>query len=355
MLVMTFNLRFANPSDGPNEWEHRKALAAEIIRRHAPDLLATQEGTTAMLGFLEAELTEYRPLKAQRPVDETCQYPTIFYRAGRFTVHETREFWLSQTPEIHRSCSWGSAFPRMVTCGLLQEERRTETFYFINTHLDNVSQEARLRGARMILDYFMPLGRPLILAGDFNESPDDAVYQELIRGIDHELPSSRGVHQRRDDRLDVRRPRIIEHEDLGVDRLLGEALQAHDLDDRAILDISVTHRREDHREDLPPGHIVQLDGSLSLQRVRNDQVQLKKIGDVPEDRPDILVRKIDRERVAVAADPGRCRFGPLNGNARICRFRGCGGGGSGGGDGSGSSRRFLAPHEASRNRQDECD
>ncbi len=58
MLVMTFNLRFATPLDGPNEWEQRKALAAEIIRRHAPDLLATQEGTMAMLKFLSAELTE---------------------------------------------------------------------------------------------------------------------------------------------------------------------------------------------------------------------------------------------------------------------------------------------------------
>ncbi len=194
MLVMTFNLRFANPVDGPNEWEQRKTLAAEIIRRHAPDLLATQEGTMAMLSFLEAELTDYRPLTAQRPVDETCQYPTIFYRAARFTVQESREFWLSQTPEVHRSCSWGSAFPRMVTYGLLQEEGRTETFYLINTHLDNVSQEARLRGVRMIRDYFTPLGRPLILAGDFNESPDEAVYQELSRDGGPFLDTWRALH-----------------------------------------------------------------------------------------------------------------------------------------------------------------
>ena len=194
MLVMTFNLRFATPLDGPNEWEQRKDLAVEIIRRQAPDLLATQEGTTAMLRFLEAELTEYRPLTVPRPVDETCQYPTVFYRAGRFTVHESREFWLSQTPEVHRSCSWGSAFPRMVTSGLLQEEGRTDPFYLINTHLDNVSQEARLRGARMIRDYFTPLGRPLILAGDFNESPDEAVYQELIGEDGPFLDTWRALH-----------------------------------------------------------------------------------------------------------------------------------------------------------------
>jgi hypothetical protein len=51
MLVMTFNLRFANPVDGANEWQFRKDLVVDVIRRQAPDLLATQEGTVPMLRF----------------------------------------------------------------------------------------------------------------------------------------------------------------------------------------------------------------------------------------------------------------------------------------------------------------
>jgi endonuclease/exonuclease/phosphatase family metal-dependent hydrolase len=194
MLVMTFNLRFATPLDGPNEWQYRRDLVADLIRRHAPDLLATQEGTVPMLRELTAELTEYRPLTAHRQVDETCQYPTIFYRAGRFQVLMSQEFWLSETPEEHRSRSWGSAFPRMVTFGLFQEEGRTEPFYFIDTHLDHVSAEARLQGARMIRDYFIPLARPLILAGDFNEPPDSPVYRELIRDGNPLLDTWRSCH-----------------------------------------------------------------------------------------------------------------------------------------------------------------
>lgn len=181
MLVMTFNLRFANPKDGANEWQFRKDLVVDVIRRHAPDLLATQEGTVPMLRFLEGRLAEYLPLTAHRQVDETCQYPTIFYRAGGFEVMESREFWLSQTPGVHRSLSWGSAFPRLATFGLFVEAGRVEPFYFINTHLDNISAEARLEGARMIRDYFVPRGRPMILAGDFNEAPEQPVFRELCR------------------------------------------------------------------------------------------------------------------------------------------------------------------------------
>lgn len=205
MLVMTFNLRFATPIDGPNEWQYRQDLVVDLIRRHAPDLLATQEGTVPMLRELSAELQEYQPLTDHRQVDETCQYPTIFYRAGGCAVQESGEFWLSQTPELHRSLSWGSAFPRMATYGLFLEAGRAQSFYFINTHLDHVSTEARLQGARMIRDHFIPLGRPMILAGDFNEPPDRAVYREFIRDGAPFLDTWRAIHSPEEEAATVHR------------------------------------------------------------------------------------------------------------------------------------------------------
>ena len=51
MRLMTFNLRFATPLDGPNEWEFRKDLVVEVILNHRPDLLGTQEGTVPQLGL----------------------------------------------------------------------------------------------------------------------------------------------------------------------------------------------------------------------------------------------------------------------------------------------------------------
>ncbi|MEJ2670966.1 MAG: endonuclease/exonuclease/phosphatase family protein [Deltaproteobacteria bacterium] len=182
MRVMTFNLRFANPADGPNEWQFRKELVAEVILTHLPDLLGTQEGTVPQLQYLTENLPGYAPLTAHRRVDPTCQYPTIFYRADRFQVHESNEFWLSETPTVHRSRSWDSAFPRMVTYGLFQETGRDLSFYFINTHLDHISEMARREGARMMGNFFFARNRPIILVGDFNEPPEDTVYQELVGG-----------------------------------------------------------------------------------------------------------------------------------------------------------------------------
>jgi endonuclease/exonuclease/phosphatase family metal-dependent hydrolase len=178
MRILTFNLRFANPLDGPNHWDHRKELVVDTILALDPDLVGTQEGTVPQLDYLTQHLQGFLPLVAHREVDQTCQYPTIFYRQ-RLQVKESSEFWLSKTPTIHRSKSWDSAFPRMVTYGLFQEVDRDLWFYFINTHLDHISSLARFHGARLIRDFFLKKTEPLILVGDFNEPPDAAVYQEL--------------------------------------------------------------------------------------------------------------------------------------------------------------------------------
>jgi len=182
MRIMTFNLRFDTAIDGPNAWEFRKELVAEVILTHRPDLLGTQEGTVPQLEYLETKLPGYQALTAHREVDRTCQYPTIFYRGEELEVKASGEFWLSETPEVHRSKSWDSAFPRMVTYGLFREAGRDQDFYFINTHLDHVSAMARLHGARMIREHFWRFNLPLILAGDFNEPPDSPVYREFING-----------------------------------------------------------------------------------------------------------------------------------------------------------------------------
>ena len=80
MRILTFNLRFANPQDGPNQWDYRKELVVETIFACEPDLVGTQEGTVPQLDYLTYHLRGFLPLISHREVDPTCQYPTIFYR-----------------------------------------------------------------------------------------------------------------------------------------------------------------------------------------------------------------------------------------------------------------------------------
>lgn len=179
MRLMTFNIRFLNPADGLNQWQFRKELVLEALWAFFPDLVAFQEVTVPQLEFLTANLAGYRPFVEHRQIDSTCQYPTIFYRPETMVPGPGDEFWLSQTPQVHRSQSWGSAFPRMVTYGLFREVHRDLWFYFADTHLDHVSGLAREKGAAMLVDLFQGFDKPAILAGDFNDHPKSVVHQIL--------------------------------------------------------------------------------------------------------------------------------------------------------------------------------
>jgi endonuclease/exonuclease/phosphatase family metal-dependent hydrolase len=179
MRIMTFNIRFLNPADGPNQWQFRKELVLETFWAFLPDLVACQEVTVPQLEYLAAHLTGYEPFIKHRHIDPTCQYPTIFYRPETIVPGLGDEFWLSESPHIHRSKSWDSAFPRMVTYGLFRETHRDLWFYFGDTHLDHISGLARENGAKMLLDLFQRLNKPAILAGDFNAQPKSTVHQTL--------------------------------------------------------------------------------------------------------------------------------------------------------------------------------
>jgi endonuclease/exonuclease/phosphatase family metal-dependent hydrolase len=179
MRLMTFNIRFANPADGPNHWDFRKELVLEVFWSWLPDLVACQEVTIPQLDYLAARLRGYEPFIQHRDIDATCQYPTIFYRPETIAAGAGDEFWLSETPRVHRSLSWGSAFPRMLTYGRFRERRRDLWFTFGATHLDHISQPARQHGAVMLRDFFATLNQPAILAGDFNDLPDSAVHRTL--------------------------------------------------------------------------------------------------------------------------------------------------------------------------------
>jgi len=175
---MTFNLRFENDSDGPNAWSFRRGLVTGLIEKHAPYIIGTQEGMMTQLIHIRDSLPFYDLHAPQRTPDVTCQYPTLFFRKDTFRVLEGGEFWLSKTPNVHRSKSWDSAFPRMMSYARLSNNADNE-FWVAVTHLDHIGEQARYQQAKMIAEWIKTRTGPVILMGDFNDSPGSAVHALL--------------------------------------------------------------------------------------------------------------------------------------------------------------------------------
>lgn len=177
LRVMTFNVRLPVESDGPNRWEARSALMAETVRREHPDLIGTQELFQRQADDLVSRLPQYAWFgRGRRGGGESDEHMGVFYRKDRLRVLASGDFWLSDTPEVVGSITWGNLYPRMVTWARFQRIADGMTFVLYNTHLPyrDEDEPARTRGAALIVERLRQLSadEPIILTGDFNTVPD---------------------------------------------------------------------------------------------------------------------------------------------------------------------------------------
>ena len=182
--VMSFNLRTASADDGANNWVHRRELAIERIRAFDPDLAGVQElHASRQAPDLRAALPDYHLLGVARggPGDAAGEMAGVLVRSAVFEVLSERHFWLSETPEVPASRSWGSAYVR--TAAFIHLRRRSDGFelLFANTHLDYTPRACR-EGARCLRRQLdgLPAGLPVVLSGDFNASRRSGAYRDLL-------------------------------------------------------------------------------------------------------------------------------------------------------------------------------
>ncbi len=142
----------------------------ECIRQVHPDLLGTQEGVYEQLKDIASDLPEYRWIGLGREGGSHGEFMAVFYRPDRLEPLEYDHFWLSDTPEVIGSTTWGNQNRRMVTWVRFRDKTTDRQFYFINTHLDHAVQLAREKAAALIRERVAALHTdlPIILSGDFN-------------------------------------------------------------------------------------------------------------------------------------------------------------------------------------------
>jgi endonuclease/exonuclease/phosphatase family metal-dependent hydrolase len=169
LCVATYNLRFAS-SNGPNAWPDRRPIMRELIQKMSPDLLGTQEGVYYQLQDLAADLPDYAWVGTGREGGLKGEFMAIFYRKARLQPLSTNHFWLSDTPEVPASSTWGNKHFRMVTWMKVRDLQTRREFYFFNTHFDHLVQVAREKSAALVRQRITDLNTslPVILTGDFN-------------------------------------------------------------------------------------------------------------------------------------------------------------------------------------------
>jgi len=187
LRVMTFNVRYPAPNDGAERWESRRDLFVKTIREQHPDVLGTQELYKEQGDYVVAQLPGYKWFGMGRRGDGGDEHMGVFYRTDELRVLDSGNFWLSDTPDVPGSDTWGTPFPRMVTWARFQRKDDGRTFVMFDTHLPYREQDdvAREKGAAVILKHIAKLaaGEPFVLTGDFNTTPDSKVHAMLTEHL----------------------------------------------------------------------------------------------------------------------------------------------------------------------------
>jgi endonuclease/exonuclease/phosphatase family metal-dependent hydrolase len=179
--ILSYNLRFASEDD-PQPWSRRRAPMIELITDLAPDIIGTQEGLDHQLADLQAGLGDHFRLVAEHRHDgRTEENSAIFYDSRKVELITVEHRWLSDTPEVPGSRSWGNTLPRMYSHATFRRPADGTEFDLIVTHFDHQSAEAQSRSADQLADVIKKVDhdRPLQLLGDFNAGEDSEPYAVL--------------------------------------------------------------------------------------------------------------------------------------------------------------------------------
>jgi endonuclease/exonuclease/phosphatase family metal-dependent hydrolase len=182
--VMSFNLKYASAED-PHSWPSRRPVLTELLRLEQPTVIGTQEGLHGQLRDIEHDLPGYYDWIGEgRAGGDRDEFVAVFFDTRRLEPLASGHFWLSDTPEVAGSRSWGNMTIRMATWVRFRDLRTGTEFAVLNTHFDNVSESSRVRSAELVRDRIaeFPPGLPVVVTGDFNAPAEhSAAYDVLVR------------------------------------------------------------------------------------------------------------------------------------------------------------------------------
>lgn len=176
--IMNYNVRCLSPLDlGEKNWFYRADLIIDSIGKEAPGIIGFQEVTTWQYDYLCETLTGFDSVITYRDEAFNSEGCPIFYQTELYSLIDKGSFWLSETPDV-MSKDWGAAHYRICSYVILKDNATAKEFVVFNTHLDHVSDEARINGIGVVLDKIAEFGGlPAILMGDLNAEESTETYR----------------------------------------------------------------------------------------------------------------------------------------------------------------------------------
>lgn len=184
--VMTFNIRYINAGDrGAKTWINRRDDVATLMRGQDLDFIGLQEAFRVMIDDIHERMPGYGEIGVGREDGkEKGEYAAILFKNDTWIPAEHGTFWLSDTPEVVASSTWGNHVTRICTWGKFQHKTTRRSLLVFNAHFDHESQPAREKSAALVLKRMAEQDPdlPIILLGDLNAPPQNPAIRLITAG-----------------------------------------------------------------------------------------------------------------------------------------------------------------------------
>ncbi|WP_143183925.1 endonuclease/exonuclease/phosphatase family protein [Rubritalea squalenifaciens] len=184
--LVTYNIRLdIHVDQGDRDWNQRKGTVTKFLRESGASIIGMQEVLHGQLVDLTKALPELESTGVGRDDGKTKgEYSPIFYNPKIWTIdaEDHGTFWLSGTPQIPGSTTWGNRTTRICTYARFSD-KSGKSIYVFNTHWDHQNQNSREKAAELILRKISTrkhLNDPVILMGDFNANSENKAIQRLL-------------------------------------------------------------------------------------------------------------------------------------------------------------------------------
>jgi endonuclease/exonuclease/phosphatase family metal-dependent hydrolase len=186
------------------EWENRKGLVADIIRRQLPDVVGLQEAILVNIRYIIEAVGGYAYYGVNElgQDNDEAESLRLLYRTDRWEVDESNSgiFWFTSTPEVPGSKDWGALWIRDCVFARLVDKDTNEGFYVYNSHWSYASQESRSKSARLLVERIQgrKYDEPFVAIGDFNARKGDESIMYLKDSDENPVPMKEAVYNRVD-------------------------------------------------------------------------------------------------------------------------------------------------------------
>lgn len=178
ITVVSANVRCYNDGDkNERNWLYRGPLMAQTLIDTNADIIGLQEARKIQYECICSSLKGYGSFIDYRDSSEDPEGCPLFYNLSKFDLCSKGTFWLSETPE-KISKDWGAACYRICSYAVLVRRSDGKKLAVFNTHLDHISEEARIKGIRLVLKKLIEFGgMPCVIMGDLNDFENSETYR----------------------------------------------------------------------------------------------------------------------------------------------------------------------------------